>query len=120
MLDLKKSLFIILVCACLLISLSCAFASEIEINNIGDADSGVVEVSASPINNQKLESSQSSLSDFDELQTDLENLSPGDVYYFEKDYSFDNQTDGIIDIQADNVKIEGKSHTMMLRKLHNI
>ena len=113
MLNLKKLIFILIVCAGLLISLSCAFASEIDINNIGDADSDVVEVSASPINNQKLESSQSGLSDFDELKIIFENLNDGGYYNIDKDYVLNDKTDNeysIINITSNYVTIYGNGH----------
>ncbi|MBQ6511895.1 hypothetical protein [Methanobrevibacter sp.] len=62
---------------------------------------------------------------FDDLQRDIEELSPGDIYNVTKDYFFDsgygphlNIRNPIINIATDNVTINGNGHVMEVIVLH--
>lgn len=110
-----KSLTVLIACMCLFMAASCVSASEInDMTCIDDADSNdALEISQNQIDEEKL--AENNIGTFEELNDDIKNLNPGDIYYFDKDYAFDEQTNMsscIIDITADNVKIEGKYHTI--------
>ena len=61
---------------------------------------------------------------FDELNSDIQNLHPGDVYNLNNDYSFsgkntDTSFDHVINIDKDNVTINGNGHAKMQEAHHN-
>lgn len=139
---LKKSMILFLVCLCILISASCAFASDS--NQTCDlADAGNLEMnlsvadghsSADAIGNDTVKISQSDLNNtenvaevdstpeiipatYNDLCHDIENLKPGDVYDIKKDYTVEDcdnvlSKNRIINISADNVVINGNGHTI--------
>ena len=131
-----------LVCLCILISASCAFASDSN-QTCGLADAGNLEMnldvgyghsSADAIGNDTVKISQSDLNNtenvaqgdcnpevipatYNDLCHDIENLKPGDVYDIKKDYIVEDcdkvlSKNRIINISADNVVINGNGHTI--------
>ena len=68
MFNLKNSMFILLACVCLLITLSGAFASEINTDSIGEGDFNDASlISPSQLDEVNLKGTESALNDFDNL-----------------------------------------------------
>ena len=90
---------------CIFIGMSCVSAEKLNCTDVGIGDINNMVPSDDTLEGIEL-------NDFDELQNDMANLKPGDVYYFTRDYNFEfNDSDSsnrIIEIAADDVTIEGE------------
>ena len=106
----SKTLICLMIFGCIIMSLSCVSAHELDSNvtdspmlNLlaaGDAFSDVNDVGSAK-----------------ELDMDIQSLSPGDTYNFEKDFYLNDTKDngrfytGII-IETDNITLNGNGHTI--------
>lgn len=134
-----KKLYLLLLSMIVLMSISCAFASDNTNETIINHDFSVDETITANLENvyvdnitfnEKLDNNMNVpanvsyesiqergnvLGDFDELNDNIQNLSPGDVYNIDKDYSFNgeiNQSKQFITIDKDNITINGNDHTI--------
>ena len=114
-----KLIILLMACLCMFMMASCAFASDADgMNNvtaIDDANSNdALEI---PVQQTSVENANGNpdVGTFIELDQEMKNLKPGEIYWFDKDYTFDEKTDNssrTIDIAADNVVIDGRTHTI--------
>lgn len=97
----RNSFVLIMACALILISISSVCASD-DFTNASHNQSSVDVLSQ--------------IGSFDDLEKDIGNLNPGDVYNVSRDYAFDNQSgdinNGGINIAVDNVTINGNGHVI--------
>ena len=144
--NLKKSMILLIICICFAMSASCAFAADLnqtadgavadgyEVNldieeiEIDSSANDAIRLSQQNDVNEVLTSENVTESStvvipasYDDLAHDIENLRPGEVYNIEKDYVIENcgddiSKDRIININADNVVIDGNGHTIDANK----
>ena len=133
-----KKLYLLLLSMIVLMSISCAFASDNTNETIINHDVSVDETTTANLENdvdnitfneklnnnmnvpanvsyESIQESGNVLGDFDELNDNIQNLSPGDVYNIDKDYSFNgeiNQSKQFITIDKDNITINGNDHSI--------
>ncbi|WP_407422599.1 hypothetical protein, partial [Methanobrevibacter sp.] len=133
--NLKKLMVLVIISACLLITVSCAFAADSnQINGNVTADGQNHEINIDNFNIMEVDknaNSQINLKDpiqnnikdngpanggvpgsYDDLKEDIENLHSGDVYNFTRDYKFEGGNrivlqDNIIAINQNNIIING-------------
>ena len=104
-----------MLCFYVLIGVSCTFASDVNdatFNNESNVDDINVPVNASYVTIQE---DANVSGDFDELNNDIQNLCPGDVYNIDKDYTFNgeiNLSKQFITIDKDDITINGNGHTI--------
>ena len=111
--SLKLAVLAIL-CFYIFIGFSCAFASDVDdgtFNKELNVDDINVPIDES---NEPVQEDEDVLGDFDELNNDIQNLSPGDVYDFTKDYSFKGGIDSTKQFITINkeIIINGNGHTI--------
>lgn len=108
------NLVLLIVCVCVFTTASCVCASDVNDADFRDLNSNC---------NSSIDETVFELDDvsgsFDDLQRDIEELSPGDIYNVTKDYFFDsgygphlNIRNPIINIATDNVTINGNGHVI--------
>ena len=148
--DFKKSMILLIVCVCFFMSVSSAFAADLnpaENNTISEAQDFEIDLAVEEINTDsnrlgvsttdadKLNlantdnvtgntagllnemDSQSVPATYNDLRDDLENLKDGDIYDIKKDYTikycdYELSKNRIININADNVIINGNGNTI--------
>lgn len=102
-------------CFYILIGVSCTFASDVNdatFNNESDVDDIKVPDNESY---ETIQEDANVLGDFDELNNDIQNLCPGEVYNIDKDYTFNgeiNLSKQFITIDKDGITINGNGHTI--------
>ncbi len=135
MLNLKRLMVLVIISACLLISASCAFATDSnqirdnitadgqnhEINidnfNVGQIDNNLVNTQVNLVDSIQINMDDGQTNgdvpgSYDDLKEDIGNLHSGDVYNFTRDYIFDGGQrialqNNIIAINQDNIIING-------------
>ncbi len=153
MLNLKKSMILLIVCICFFISVSGAFAADLNHtadNTIAEAQDFKIDLAVEEINVDSnlssyigvnaIDAKQLNMTNTDnvaantagvlkemdsgsfpdtynDLRDDLENLKDGDTYKIQKDYTiefcdYELSKNRIININADNVVIDGNGHTI--------
>lgn len=103
----KFKLFLICIAVLMLMSLPCICAHDLS------AESNTVTDDSVTISDENVVSHE--LDTFDDLQNDIDNLSSGDVYTFNKDYHYADNGSGYasgIVIDKDNITVNGNGHTL--------
>lgn len=101
-----KRVFILLISLCILLGVSCVSASDFDNSTALSSDLGnniVYPESANVVN---------PISGIGELERNIQNLKPGDVYVVDKDYDVKKRIGStwIINVAVDNVTIDGNGH----------
>ncbi len=125
--NLRKSILLLILFLCIVMSASCVSASDLnQTADVQGLDDEKIEVAplnaANGAETVELENATeineiTIPSNYNGLAHDIENLKPGDVYDIKKDYLIED-TDSdllknrIINIQTDNVVINGNGHTI--------